>query len=165
MGLFVLASGAQAVPGCHFILPFGRDNFLYPLDRASQPNSGTRKFHPVKIRRGTRCCSSPYYDSAARMFPLFVNNPEAHKRPDSVERHIIEHALINIRLTQELAHLCCRHRLVSAPALHPNKWAINESMPSANTGNRPVVLSRFNRRRPSHLSFTVRLTTVAANFR
>jgi hypothetical protein len=54
------------------------------------------------------------------MLPLFVNDPEAYKRADSVERHIIEHALINIRLTQELAHLCCKHRLVSAPALHPN---------------------------------------------
>jgi len=48
------------------------------------------------------------------MAPLFVNDSEAYKLADSVERHIIEHALINIRLTQELAYLWCKHCLVSA---------------------------------------------------
>jgi hypothetical protein len=37
--------------------------------------------------------------------------------------------LINIRLTQELAYLWCKHCLVSAPALHPNKCAVTNLCP------------------------------------
>jgi hypothetical protein len=58
------------------------------------------------------------------MAPLFVNDPETYKLANRVERHIVDHALINIRFTQELTYPWRKHCLVSAPDLHPNKMPL-----------------------------------------
>jgi hypothetical protein len=162
-GLLFLASGTQTVPGRHFVLPLRRNNLRDPLDRTSQPNSGTRKLHPVNVRRGFLCCSSPSRVHVARMAPLFVNDPETYKLANRVERHIVDHALINIRFTQELTYPWRKHCLVSAPDLHPNKYAVSQFMPSADTGNRLVVLGGIGTLRPQR-TIPIRRASLLTSF-
>jgi hypothetical protein len=78
------------------------------LDRTSQPNSGACELHSVNVCRGSTCCRS-LHCHAARMSPLLINDSEAHKRVKRGERRMVEHPLVNIYLTQELADPCCKH--------------------------------------------------------
>jgi hypothetical protein len=138
-----------------------RPNLVDSLDRTSQPNSGACELHSVNVCRGSTCCRS-LHCHAARMSPLLINDSEAHKRVKRGERRMAEHPLVNICLTQELADRCCKHwcnhcllatagglRLaISLPFgacdLRPNKSATNQTMQTAEDGNRLVILARVN---------------------